>query len=126
MHVKVFIFSFDVLKVLPPFHFLKIISSACFWPRWVFTLLGLPSGCRAPAPPGGGLTHSGAWAQGARASVLVAPALRCSEARGTFPDQELNLCLLRRPADSLSPRYQGSAPITFRIPHSADSRWATS
>lgn len=44
MHMKVCIFSFDVLKILPPFHFLKIISSVCFWPCWVFTLLRLPLG----------------------------------------------------------------------------------
>ena len=63
--------------------------------------------------------------QGSWASVIAAPGLQssgsivaahgliCAAAHGTFPDQELNLCLLHWQADSLPQSHQGS-PVTFK------------
>ena len=49
--------------------------------------------------------------QGVRASVAVAHRLSCSVARGIFPDQGLNLCLLHWQVDSLPVSHQGSPSL---------------
>ena len=45
----------------------------------------------------------------------VAPGLRCSEACGIFPGQELNPCLLHWQADSLPLNHQGNPCEFFLI-----------
>ena len=56
--------------------------------------------CSARASHCGGFSCCGAWALGARASVVVAHRLSCSMACGIFPDKGLNPCPLRWQADS--------------------------
>ena len=46
-------------------------------------------------------------------SVVVAHGLGCSVARGIFPDQGLNLCLLHWQADSLPVSHQGNVHEFF-------------
>ena len=53
---------------------------------------------------------AGLWSPG---SGLVVRVLCCSRARGIFPDQESNPCLLHRQADSLPLRHWGSPVFNF-------------
>ena len=46
-------------------------------------------------------------------SIVAAHGLICAAAHGTFPDQELNPCLLHWQADSLPKSHQGS-PVAFK------------
>ena len=56
--------------------------------------------CSAWASHCSGFSCCGAWALGARASVVVAHGLSCSVACGILPDQGSNLCPLHWQADS--------------------------
>ena len=51
-------------------------------------------------------------------STLVVHGLSCSEARGIFPDQGSNPCLLHWQLDSLPLSHQGSPSLSFKIPFS--------
>ena len=56
--------------------------------------------CSARASHCGGFSCCGAWALGARASVVVAHGLSCSTACGIFPDQGSNPYPLHWQSDS--------------------------
>ena len=68
-----------------------------FWLRWVFIAA---RGLSLRVSHRGGLSRCGAWALGARGSVVVAHGLSCSAARGILLDQGSNLCPLHWQADS--------------------------
>ena len=57
------------------------------------------------------------WGTGSRAqaSAVVATGLRCSTARGTFPDQGLKPRLLHWQVDSLPLSHKGSPLYNFKI-----------
>ena len=85
------------------------------WPRWVFVAarrLFLVVASGATLRCGVWASHCGAWALGARASVVVAHGFSCSVACGIFPDQGLNPCPLHWQADSEPLCHQGS-PCPF-------------
>ena len=103
--------------------FLKYINLFIyFWLCWVFVYVrGL-----SPAAASGGHSSSRcvglslSWplllrSTGSRraGSVVVAHGLSCSEARGIFPDQGLNLCPLHWQADSQPLCHQGSPHFTL-------------
>ena len=64
----------------------ELFSSCVKW--------GLLSSCDVQISHCGGFSCWGAWVLGTQASVAAGHGLSCSEARGVFPDQWWNPCLL--------------------------------
>ena len=96
------------------FPFLCVFTKACyylfflyFWLCWVFCWAPAFSSCGALASHSDGVSHRppGLWSAGAMA---VAEGLSCSTARGIFPNQGSDPCLLHWQVNSLPLSHQGS------------------
>ena len=90
---------------------LRVSLSGCAESSWPHGLLW-SCGAGAPLTESTGSRARASVAVGPQAlsagSVVVAHGLGCSVARGIFPDQGLNLCLLHWQADSLPVSHQGN------------------
>ena len=95
----------------------------CLWLLWVFaaarglSLVAANESCslvvvHRPLTEVASLV-SGLRLEGARASVVAAHGFSCSKARGIFPYQGSNPCLLHQQADSQPVDHQGSAGVAF-------------
>ena len=85
---------------------LGLLSSCGGW-----LLMVVPSRCRAGAL-GRGLSRCGSRLE-STGSQLAAHTLSCSAARGIFPDQGSNPCLLPQQVNCLSLSHQGSPVTSF-------------
>ena len=116
----VFIYLLAVLGLHWCTGFFLVATSRGYSPvvAWGF-LIVVASHCRGQALRGVGFSSCSFQALEHRwyDNIVMVHGLNCSMARGIFPDQELNSCLLHWQADSLPVSHQGGLPLGLIWPY---------